>query len=63
MTRSIQQKVPAMRAFLLACLMLMLIAASSAVVLLGYVQNSSTNAFAEPSARVDQNLPGIAILK
>jgi len=53
MTQSIQQKVPEMRAFSLACLMLVLIAASSAFVLLGYVQNSSTNAFAEPSARVD----------
>jgi hypothetical protein len=46
-------ELPEMRAFALACLILAVIAAGSAAVLLRYVQESSTTAFAEPSARVD----------
>jgi hypothetical protein len=41
-----------MRAFAFACLVLVGIAVGSAVILLELVQESSSTAFAEPSARV-----------
>jgi hypothetical protein len=41
-----------MRAFVFACLMLAGIAVGSAAILLELVQESSSTAFAEPSARI-----------
>jgi hypothetical protein len=41
-----------MRAFAVACLVLVGIAVGSAVILIEMVQQSSSTAFAEPSARV-----------
>jgi hypothetical protein len=41
-----------MRAFAFACLVLAAIAAGSAAILVEFVQQSASTAFAEPSARV-----------
>jgi hypothetical protein len=41
-----------MRAFAFACLVLVTIAAGSAAILIEMVQQTSSTAFAEPSARV-----------